>query len=68
MAYLETREGNVKINNGVFSLSAVNLIWSLLAGYSFKRGDEKVQGKVNLFLICFLFKIKFFIIIFILID
>ena len=44
VGHLETMEGRVMINNGLFSTSAVNLIWSLIAGYSFKRDDAEVKG------------------------
>ena len=41
--YLERKEGKMTINNSVFSTSAVNLIWSLLAGYSFDREDPEIK-------------------------
>ena len=41
--YLEGKEGKLTVNNGVFSTSALNLIWSLMAGYSFKRGEGNIE-------------------------
>ena len=45
--YLEKKEGKMMINNSVFSTSAVNLIWSLLAGYSFDRENPEVKGRTQ---------------------
>ena len=45
--YLERKEGKVTINNSVFSTSAVNLIWSLIAGYSFDREDPAIKGRTQ---------------------
>ena len=48
--HLGANQGRISVNNGVFSLSAVNLIWALIAGRSFKRGDRQVKesDKVDL--------------------
>ena len=45
--YLERKEGKMTINNSVFSTSAVNLIWSLVAGYSFDREDPEIKGRTQ---------------------
>ena len=45
--YLERKEGKMTINNSVFSTSAVNLIWSLLAGYSFDREDPEIKERTQ---------------------
>ena len=45
--YLEKKEGKMTINNSVFSTSAVNLIWSLLAGYSFDTEDPEIKGRTQ---------------------
>ena len=45
--YLEKNEGRMMMNNSVFSTSAVNLIWSLIGGYSFSREDPEIKGRTQ---------------------
>ena len=49
--YLEKNEGRMMMNNSVFSTSAVNLIWSLIGGYSFSREDPEIKGRTQSYLL-----------------
>ena len=58
--YIESFKGSVPVNGSLFAVPILNVLWAMVAGYSFKREDEHM--KMVLELTSYIFTSKIFVI------